>query len=132
MAAARNIDRTMVEVHVGPDCGNAPKKRMLRDFSIAFAERDKDAVLAAVADHVEWQIIGEREVAGIKAFGDALNEEWRATVRSLTIDTILTHGAQGSVSGSMALADRRTIHFCDVYTFTSHAKIARLASYWIQ
>jgi hypothetical protein len=125
----------MVNVQVGPDCGNAPKKRVLRDFSIAFARHDKSAVLAAVVDDVEWRIIGDRDVTGIEAFGDALDDAWSATVHRLSVETILTHGAQGSVSGSLLLAGSKTLHFCDVYTFTSHsksAKIARITSYWLR
>ncbi len=123
-----------MQVHVEPDCGNAPKKATLRDFSIAFAKHDKAAVLAAVADDVEWEIVGDRDVSGIEAFEDALDDAWSAKVRRLSIDTILTHGNQGSVSGSMTLAGSDTLHFCDVHRFSSHgknAKIARITSYWI-
>jgi phosphoheptose isomerase len=122
-------------VHVEPDCGNAPKKAALRDFTIAFAEHDKATVLTAVADDIEWEIVGDRQVAGIDAFGDALDGAWSASVRSLSIDTILTHGNQGSVSGSMALTGGDTLRFCDVHRFSSHgknAKIARITSYWIR
>ncbi len=125
----------MVQVHVGADCGNAPKKRTLRDFAIAVAKRDKDAVLAVVADDIEWHIVGDRDVTGFEDFGDALDDAWRGSVRSLSIDTILTHGAQGSVSGTMAVAAGKTINFCDIYTFTNYgknAKIARITSYWIR
>lgn len=42
----------VVNLRVGADCGNAAKRRVLRDYAPAIAERDVDAIAAAVADDV--------------------------------------------------------------------------------
>jgi hypothetical protein len=41
-----------------PDCGNAPKRALLRDYAIALAERNLADMLAVVAEEVEWDVVG--------------------------------------------------------------------------
>jgi limonene-1,2-epoxide hydrolase len=124
----------MVEVFVASDCGNAPKKLVLRDYAIAMAKHDKEAVLSALADDVEWEVVGQRTIRGKTDFAAALDSVGEQVV-TLRLDTILTHGDEGSVSGSVEFTDARRLRCCDVYKFSGHsktAKVKRITSYWIE
>lgn len=125
----------MVKVHVASDCGNAPKKLVLRDYSIALVEQDKEALLAAVADGVEWDLVGRRVIQGKADFADAVDAAFDERVAALHLDAILTHGHEGAVTSRIEFHGDRRMRCCDVYTFTGHsrtARIKRVVSYWIE
>lgn len=125
----------MVRVTGGQDCGNAPKKLLLRDFNIAFANGDVDTLLDNVSDDVCWTMVGASEVVGKEAFAAALGEMSGAEVEELVLHHIITHGNVGSVNGVLKFKNGKAFGFCDVYRFSSHAKDAKIkemTSYVIQ
>lgn len=125
----------MVEIIASPDCGNAPKKQVLRDYSIALAARDTDEILSAVADDVEWEIVGGRTIRGKDEFAAALDSVLDRQAVRLSVDSIITHGNQGAVSSTVDLSDNRRQRCCDVYAFGGHSRTAtikRITSYWIE
>ncbi|WP_017623459.1 nuclear transport factor 2 family protein [Nocardiopsis chromatogenes] len=124
----------MVQVTAAPDCGNAPRKQLLRDFAVALADRDTVALLSAVADDIEWDIVGRRTVRGKADFAAAVMAVVDRPAETLRMDSILTHGSEGAVSSRMGFPGGGESRRCDVYTFTGHsktAKIKRITSYWI-
>ncbi|AXK36612.1 nuclear transport factor 2 family protein [Streptomyces armeniacus] len=124
----------MVQVSVTPDCGNAPKKLVLRDYVTALMTHDTDAVLSAVSDDVEWELVGRQTFRGRADFAAALDTALGDRAATLRLDTVLTHGDEGSVSSTVEFADDRRLRCCDVFKFSGHgknAKIRRITSYWI-
>ena len=119
-----------MQISVDADCGNAPKMRLLRDVTVAYAEQNKNFLLSCMADNIEWTRIGALRVVvtGIRQYAGALNSEWVIPVQSLRVNSILTHGAQGAVAGSAQLEGNTTVHFCDFYRFTGHSQSAKIAS----
>ncbi|WP_017539048.1 nuclear transport factor 2 family protein [Nocardiopsis halophila] len=125
----------MVQVTIAPDCGNAPRKQLLRDFTIALAKRDAQALLPTVADDVVWEIVGRRTVRGKADFADAVATAVERQAETLLLDSILTHGSEGAVSSRMAFPGGGAMRCCDVSAFSGHsktAKIKRITSYWIE
>lgn len=125
----------MIQISVPSDCGNAPKKQVLRDYSIALAKQDKETVLSAVADGVEWEIVGRPIIRGKADFAAFLDTILDQQATMLNVDTILTHGNEGAVNSSIEFSDTRRLRCCDVYKFSSHsktAKIKHITSYWIE
>ncbi|MDA2810533.1 nuclear transport factor 2 family protein [Nocardiopsis sp. RSe5-2] len=125
----------MVQVTAAPDCGNAPRKQVLRDFAVAMAEHDTDSLLSAVADDVEWEIVGRRTVRGKADFAAAVAAGVDRRAETLRMDSILTHGREGAVSSRLGLPGGGGLRCCDVYTFSGHGKTAtikRITSYWIE
>lgn len=125
----------MIDVQAPADCGNAPKKRVLRDFTVALVERDEEAVLAAVSDDVEWDLVGRRIVHGKVDFTDAVAAALGGEVATLHLDAILTHGNEGAVSSRILFRGSGQLRCCDVYKFSGFgktAKIKRITSYWIE
>lgn len=125
----------MVKVHVQPDCENAPKKELLRDFEIAFAKSDAPFILDAFADDIRWEMVGDQIIEGKEAAQAKLFEMLDGSIAELSLDVIITHGDEGAVQGTMQFADGTVFSFCDVYKFTSHgkdAKIMKLTSYVVE
>lgn len=125
----------MVMVEAAPDCGNAPRKQVLRDYSVALVRRDVEALLALVADDVEWDIVGRRSVEGRDGLVSALDEVLAGEAEVLRLDAVLTHGKEGAVSGRVDFRGGGRLRFCDVHEFGGHgrsAKIKRITSYWIE
>jgi len=50
------------------DCGNAPKKLLLKELNIAFARGDSEKILSFVTDDIVWEIVGEKRLKGIENF----------------------------------------------------------------
>ncbi len=129
----------MVTVTVPEDCGNSPRKKVLKEFNVAFAEGDVETILDWVTDDIRWIIFGKDQIEGKENFGDALrslcqdgsdgeDDEW-------FIDTIITHGDTASCDGSIHFAGEGSYAFCDVYRFNGHgkdAKIQEMKSYVIE
>lgn len=133
MSVASATLHDVVNLCVAADCGNAPKRLVLRDYVLAVAERDVDAIAAALADDVVWEIVG-RSTTMKDDFASTVDQLFKGAVDTLSIESILTHGKEGCVAGTMVLADGRSIRFCDVYLFNGHsktAKIKKITSYLI-
>lgn len=116
----------MTTITVEADCGNAPKKRALRDLNVAFAENDAEFILDSVSDDVEWTVVGDRELRGKDELADALEQMADGEATALTVDHVVTHGATGAVDGTLEFDDGETYAFCDVYEFDGHAKDAKV------
>lgn len=116
------------------DCGNAPKKGLLKELSIAFAKNDIEIITEMSSEHIYWNIIGEKLVQGKAQFIETLNDRSH-TVTELHIQNIITHGREGAINGTLILTDKKHVAFCDIYKFTNagkNAKIKEITSYLIE
>lgn len=109
----------MVEIIVGADCGNSPKRQFLKDLTIAYAKGDVAFVADSVSDDVSWRIVGGRLIRGKDDFVGALAQMKANKAATLTIEKVITHGWDGAVSGELTMEDGTRFAFCDVYAFTS-------------
>jgi len=87
---------------IQPDCGNSPRKGFLKDFNVALATGNIDYIDKVIQDKIEWKIIGQFEIHGKKDYLIHLYKHCLWNVKSLTIDTIITHGPDACVSGTVA------------------------------
>ena len=108
-----------------PDCGNALKRALLRDYAVALAERNLADMLAVVAEDTEWGVVGRWRTRK-DGFESTIDRLLGGEVVSLTLHSVLTHGDDGCVTGVMEMTGGRAIRFCDVYKFTGHSKTAKL------
>lgn len=116
------------------DCGNAPKKLVLRDFNIAFAKCDADFILESISEEVVWNMIGDKCIFGKDNMSKELNELTNKAVE-LHLNNIITHGKTGAVNGTLKFGNGKSYSFCDVYLFSSagkNAKIKEITSYVIE
>lgn len=116
------------------DCGNAPRKTLLRDFTLAAVSGDIAYLMKHLADSIVWEIAGKRKIVGQASFADAVRELHAKPPVELEIRHIITHGRTGAVSGVAKYADGSR-SFCDVYAFAGAGKnagIKEITSYIIE
>ena len=123
-----------MKINIQPHCGNAPKKEFIRDFNIAFAGMDLNFLENAVTEDIVWEMVGGKTITGKTAFVETLKEMLDFKATELTLNQIITHGAEGAGSGSMKFEDGTTVHFADMYRFNGAKgqKIKTLTSYAIE
>lgn len=129
-----HANRNEIKIFCPEDCGNAPKKRLIQQFTIAMAGNDFAFVKEQLADDVVWNIVGKQKTVGREPFLESLRQTWKTgNVLEIHLDNIITHGRTGAANGFMRL-DNGQHSFCDVYLFNSagkNAKIKQLTSYVI-
>lgn len=116
------------------NCGNAPRKLLLKNLNIAFAEGDVSVIKANVTNDIVWDIIGDKKIEGGEQFSAELEALKGYTADEIIIDNIITHGRSASANGFMYMKDGKTYAFCDVYEFSStskNAQIRKITSYCI-
>lgn len=120
-----------IKIVCAEDCGNSPRKELLKQVTAAFAVNDTDIIEENFADNVTWNIVGDKTIDGKAVVIDSMQNN---TTVELKITNIITHGKTGAVNGTLMNKDGERIAFCDVYTFSSagkKAKIKRIMSYII-
>lgn len=93
------------------DCGNAPRMVIVGDFVSSWAQRDADAVARWVTNDADWSVLG-RELP-------------EASVSSLEVTTIITHGRLASCDG-VVVSHAGRIAFSHVLHFASTSKSAKI------
>jgi ketosteroid isomerase-like protein len=111
----------MPKITVNADCDDAPKKQLLRDLNIAYAQADVENVLACLTDDIHWQITGAFAMRGKAEVREVLELRQEVTARELVIHSIITDGAEGAVKGVISARQGETAAFCNFYQFASAA-----------
>lgn len=116
------------------DCGNSPKKKILKELIEAFAKNDVDFITEYCAENVKWDIVNDVQIQGLE---NVLHEyEKRLTSKIVEIEllNIITHGHVAAVNGTVKLANHNAYSFCNVYKFVSAGKktIQEITSYVIK
>ena len=124
----------MPNITVKPDCSNAPRKVLLRDFISAFALADVDAILAPMSDDIVWNLVGDAVIEGKENVRKLLKGMENAGTSDLVIETIITHGLDAAVNGVIKSNSGQSHAFCDVVQFDGEAgmKIKTMTSYSIE
>ncbi len=117
-------DARLKVVEAPEDCGNAPRKMVIRDLLVALAERDHDAVVPFLREDIRWEIVGAQELTGLDAVGAWLAQQ--PPVEQLHIATVMTHGTDCGADGRLVHSDGSTTRFNHVLLFAGHAKTAKL------
>lgn len=124
----------MTKITVKPDCGNAPKKELLKQLNIAFAKGNSDFLTEVVSDDIEWDIIGDQKISGKEQFTGKLETLKSEKVSELILDRILTHGKEGAANGIIKMQNGNEYGFSDFYEFTGAkgAKVKSITSYVVK
>lgn len=112
----------MTKIICDINLGHSPRTALLRDFNIAYANGDFDAVLALLSDNIKWEMVGHKTFEGKAAVSEMLAGMGDASADEMEIQHIITHGAQAACDGIMRYPDGSVIAFCDVYDFVSASK----------
>lgn len=114
-----------LQIFCGEDCGNAPKKALLKEFNIAFARGDVDFMLEHAAPNIVWEMVGDRTLRGKDEFAEALDQLKKNKATELHIHNIITHGNVASANGLLKFGEK-SYAFSAVYRFNSFAKSAKI------
>jgi len=116
------------------DCGNAPKKRILKDFIIACAKKDIDFITEFTSKNIEWNIVSDKVVQGRENFVHLLENKLTNRIIEIELLNNITHGHTAAVNGTVKFEDNSIISFCNVYRFVSPGKntIKEITSYVIK
>lgn len=121
----KHSDIREIQIICDEDCGNSPKKQLLKDFNIAFARNDVGFILENITDNVKWNLIGDKIIQGRGNFSEELEQMNSIGAIELEITNILTHGNTGAAHGILRF-ENQSYAFCDVYIFSSSAKNAKI------
>mgnify|MGYP001186285582 CR=1 FL=1 len=121
-----DTDHRKLHVECAVDCGNAPKKELLKEFTIAIFQNNKKFCLEWITDDIVWDIIGYQCFKGKNEWLAAFRQTNQLDVQELHIHNIITHGNVASLNGTLILDEGQKIAFCDVYRFSSFGKKAKI------
>jgi len=119
----------MVKIRIGKDCGNSPKNLFLRDFNVAVAKGNTEIIGQNITEDVTWHLFEPANQKTIHGKDGVIEEHVKNLIivpAEYNIDTVITHGDKGAVSGVIKSIDGKSYVFCDVYKFSSHAKGAKI------
>ncbi|WP_137657554.1 DNA-binding protein [Listeria newyorkensis] len=113
------------------NCDNAPKKRIIRDYLIASASGDRTALENVLEASFVWTVPGEFQIKGRDEFITELITNLQE-VSALEVQSLLSHGKEGSAHGTVTNKKGKHVYFSDIFTFQSNkpdAKISKLTSF---
>lgn len=125
----------MLQVHAPSDCGNAPKKLILKEFKVAFYQGDTETVLNMVRDDVEWELVGSGRLRGKEGVRRLVEKAIEDKPVKLHIHHVITHGNQAALHGRVTMGNGEEYGFCDIYVFGSFGKnalIREVVSYLVR
>ena len=122
-----------MKINIQADCGNSPKRELLRDLTIYFVSYDLEKAMEYMDENVVWTLVGDKPIEGKEPFEASLKEMMNNEAKELTIYSIVTHGKEAAVNGEMTMEDGNVFGFADFYEFASagSSKVKSIKSYVI-
>jgi len=125
----------MVNLICQEDCGNAPKRLLLKELITYFANGNISKIVERVADDVVWNWVGIGKIEGIRVYALALDETFKEfPPEELVIENILTHGSEAAANGLLTTKGGKSTAYCHVFSFanaSASAKIKEITTYSI-
>ncbi len=106
----------------------------LKELTIQFAAYDLDAAFESLSDDITWTLLGEETIHGKAKFRAELERMKHIRVLELSISSLLSHGKEGAVQGTMLMETGQKFGFADFYEFSSAKgdKVKSIKSYIVQ
>lgn len=123
-----------MKLTIAADCGNSPKKELLKNLTIYFVTYDLANVAPYLDEQITWTLVGDQAIVGRDHFLAALQQMASNKATELTIHSIVTHGREAALHGSMKMADGTQWGFADFYEFSSAKanNVKAISSYVVQ
>src|SRR5690606_38780372 len=118
---------TAMKISFPNDCGNAPKKIIIKDLIVALAEGKLSEADQYLADDLNWEIKGSGDSITNKAgLSSMMQFTAPSSIAELSIKSIITHGRDAAAEGIYVLEDGTRLAFCHIYQFNGFAKSAQV------
>lgn len=124
-----------VKVVCAENCGNSPKKLLLRDVTVDYWGSRGEMIVDHLAEDVVWSVVGGARHMGKEAVREHFTNHRGAEPAELIIHNIITHGNTAAANATVIMQDGSRIEYCDVYRFAGFgpkAKIKEITSYIIR
>ena len=115
-----------MDIIIPKDCGNAPKKQILIQFTLAVWNKKMDVIQQYAHESIEWHQLKIKKTSGLHEFMEAIQAGSTKTIERLEVFHVITHGKWASMNGVITYEDKSIVDFCDVYTFNNHSKSAKI------
>jgi hypothetical protein len=83
--------------------------------------------MSRLSEDVKLEVPGHTSITGQQAVATQLKQD-NASIKKLTLETILSHSQLGAVNGVFEFSDGGTVEFGTFIAFSSHAKDAKIQS----
>ncbi|WP_227356641.1 nuclear transport factor 2 family protein [Haladaptatus salinisoli] len=117
----------MPELTIEENCDNSPRKQVLSDFYVAFAERDEEAIRSMLTDDAQLVIVGEQTFDGKQSIVDSM-DLFLDGISEVTVENIIPHGDKAAVTGVITPDSGGTHAFCEVFKFEGDVKDTNIKS----
>lgn len=114
-----------MDIEIEPDCENAPKKALIRDWLIALASSAQDEVTGLLEPDIYWEHVGNEIWTGLGEVREGLPSQ---PANSLHVNRLLSHGKEVAAEGRIVFSDGSQNRFAHLLRFSSHGKSAKLAA----
>lgn len=105
------------------NCDNAPKRRYIRNFIIAWLMGSQKKIIENAILELQSTLVGKESFSNTDQLVEEVDKrKWN--ISSLKIHQILSHGKEGAASGRIALSNGKFINFAAFFRFESHRKEA--------
>ena len=113
------------------DCDNAPKRKVIKDFIVAFYKNKSNEIENLLEDRFEFDIIGEIKIKEKETLKKYSSNFLKTT--ELKINEILSHGKFGACNGEVII-DKQKIDFAYFFEFKSAGKnvFVKISEYKIE
>lgn len=114
------------------DCDNSPKRTIIKELNIAFAEANIPTLEELFHPDIEWDMVGDRKIKGLEEIIKFLENIKVKKAIALNLEQIITHGKYASAVGILTFKENK-IAFHDHYEFTSAGsnKLKKIVSFAI-
>lgn len=124
-----------MKVFLDEDCGNSPRNLFLKNFTVAFTKGESKYVQQNITEDAKWDYIGNKVITGKDDFLKELLKSKFIKPKKIKIDSVISHGNTGAVSGFMDLENGRNYAFCHVFRlsgFPRKAIVKKISSFVIK
>ncbi len=115
-----------MKVVCAEDCGNAPKKLLLRDLALDYWGDEGRMFVDNLAEEAVWIVVGGPRHVGKEAIREQCANDRGGEPTELHIHNIITHGNTAAANATVTMQDGSRIEYCDVYRFAGFGKKAKI------
>ncbi|MDG5788505.1 hypothetical protein QA612_13535 [Evansella sp. AB-P1] len=122
-----NNTRREIKLIIPNGCDNAPRKKIVIEFTVALFEQQKEKIKEYIQESIIWHQIKEsKKIEGQDSFLTSLQSEKKEIIECLEIYQVITHGKFASINGVISYTNGTKIDFCDVYMFSNTSKSGKV------
>lgn len=115
-----------LKIECAEDCGNAPKKLLLKEICIDYWGEGGHMLLENLSEEAVWNVVGGSRHVGLAAIRAQLAHGHGGQTTELRIHNIITHGNTAAANATVTMQDGSRIEYCDVYRFGGFGKKAKI------